>query len=96
MKSTQGKLLIPGVKYTRKNQMAMLASGLTHSINTAFQSIWGPSLGGNGTWIKRSDHAPKSGCVDMFNICPKKAVLRIFVMFDLLPFFPHNYGNVCG
>ena len=54
--------------------MAMLASGLTHSINTAFQSIWGPSLGGNGTWIKRSDHAPKNKFLDFISICPNRAI----------------------
>ena len=34
-----------------------------------------------------------------FNICPKRAVLGIFIMFDLLPFFPlpklpHNHSNI--
>ena len=26
-----------------------------------------------------------------YDICPKREVLRIFFMFDLLPFFPQNY-----
>ena len=37
----------------------------------------GPSLGVNRMWTKRNDHAPKSECVDFFNICPKRAVLEI-------------------
>ena len=36
----------------------------------------GPSLGVNQMWVKRNDHAPKSQCVDLFNVCPKRAVLR--------------------
>ena len=54
-------------------------------------------------WIKRSDHAPKSGCLDFVIIGPNRAVWRfIFFHFvskcDLLssslPFFPLNYSNV--
>ena len=46
----------------------------------------GTWLGVNQMWTKRSDHAPK---VDvLIYICPKRAVLEQFFMFDLLPFFP--------
>ena len=36
----------------------------------------GPSLGVNRMWTKRNDHATKSECVDFFNICPKRVVLK--------------------
>ena len=49
----------------------------------------GPSQGVNWIWTKRSDHAPKSGCGDVFNIYSKRVILGIiFLMFDLLPFLP--------
>jgi hypothetical protein len=47
-----------------------------------FTKPLGPSLGVNQMWTKRSDHAPKSECVDIFNICPKKAILREEIKFD--------------
>jgi hypothetical protein len=31
-----------------------------------FTRLLGPSLGVNGTWIKRNDHAPKSVCAYLF------------------------------
>ena len=36
----------------------------------------GPSLGVNQMWTKKDDHAPKSECVDLFDICPKQVVLK--------------------
>jgi hypothetical protein len=33
-------------------------------------------------WIKRNDHAPKSECAEIFNICPKGAALEKKIKFD--------------
>jgi hypothetical protein len=27
-------------------------------------------------WTKRNDHGPKNECVDLFDICPMRAVLK--------------------
>ena len=55
----------------------------------------GLPLGVNRMWIKRNDHAPKSGRADFLNLCLKMAVLGFcFFVFDLLPFFPLNYSDV--
>jgi hypothetical protein len=37
-----------------------------------------PSLGVNQMWTKKNDRAPKSECVDFFNTCPKRAILKEF------------------
>jgi hypothetical protein len=56
-------------------------------MNTLLKPL-GPWLGVNWTWTKRSDHAPKHGCV----VCSgktlmwKRAILEIIFMFDFLPF----------
>ena len=36
----------------------------------------GPSLGVNRMWTKKSDHAPKNEGDDVFNTCPKRAILE--------------------
>jgi hypothetical protein len=36
-----------------------------------FTKPLGPSLGVNRIWTKRNDHASKSECAYVFNICPK-------------------------
>ena len=51
----------------------------------AFFNPLGPWLGVNWTWTKRSDHAPKNGCLDSSSICPKRGVLINFFMFDRSP-----------
>ena len=48
----------------------------------------GPWLGVNWTWIKRSDHAPKSVYIDLFfNICPKR---NFWEFSSCLTFFPSS------
>jgi hypothetical protein len=51
----------------------------------------GPELGVNQKWAKRSVHAPKCGCVDVYNVCPKRFISGYFFMFDLLPFFSPSF-----
>ena len=68
-------------------------TSMVQFLKNAFLKPLGPSLGINQIWTNKSDHAPKSGCADLFDICPKRAILGFFFMFDLLPFFPCNYCN---
>jgi hypothetical protein len=39
-----------------------------------------PSLGVDQTWTKRTDHAPKSGCVEFLDVHPKKVRFGIFFL----------------
>ena len=63
--------------------VSLLWSNFKNCILKAF----GPHLGVNQIWTKKSDHASKSGCADFLNTCPKRAIFRIFLMFYILPFF---------
>jgi hypothetical protein len=49
--------------------------GLISYKNQFIKSL-GPSLGVNQMWTKRSDHTPRSECVNLKNKCPKKAFLK--------------------
>ena len=42
------------------------------------------SLGVNRMWTKRNDCAPKSECVDFYNICPKRVFLDFFPSSTIL------------
>jgi hypothetical protein len=45
-------------------------------LENQFIKLLGPSLGVNGMWTKRNDHAPKSECVGFSNICLERVVLK--------------------
>jgi hypothetical protein len=49
--------------------------GLIEKIHQSTKLL-GPSLGVNWMWTKRNDHAPKNESAEVFNICPKRVVLR--------------------
>ena len=34
--------------------------------------VLGPSLRVNQMWTKKTDHAPKTECIDFLNACPKE------------------------
>ena len=54
-------------------------------LKNQFTKPLGPSLIVNRMWTKRNDHAPNNECVDFFNICPKKAILKQL-----------KFGHFCG
>ena len=68
----------------------MVQLSWSNFLKNQFTKPLGPSLGLSRMWTKRNDHAPKSECVDFFNICPKKAVLKknssLTILFSSLKF----------
>jgi hypothetical protein len=54
-------------------------------LENQFIKLLGPSLGVNGMWTKRNDHAPKSECVGFSNICLERVVLKNKI--QVWPFF---------
>ena len=54
----------------------MVQFAWSHFLINQFTKPLGLSLGVNQMWTKKNDHAPKSECYDLFNICPKRAFLK--------------------
>ena len=66
--------------------------GLIPLKKNQFTEPLGPSLlGVNWMWTTRDDHAPKSECVDLFNVCPKRAYLKMKVKIK----FDHSLVFSC-
>ena len=65
MKLDHGKWPIPMVQLDGPTPMIQFLKMIN------LQSLLGLSLV-NQIWTTRNDHAPKSDCVDFFDLCPKK------------------------
>ena len=60
-----------------KSDLGRWSFFMVRFLNESIHNVFGASLGLNRMWTKKNyDHAPKSGCADFFNICPKRAVLK--------------------
>jgi hypothetical protein len=56
--------------------MVRLDGPISMVSNNQFIKFLGSSLGVNRMWTERIDHALKSGCVEFFNVCSKRAILE--------------------
>ena len=57
--------------------MVRLDDPWSNFLKKQFTKSLAPSLGAKRMWTKRkNDHVPKSECVNLFNLSPKRAALK--------------------